>query len=239
MRALDPRLVRRAAPVRILLGLDTGLGVATAILVIVQATLLARVVAQRVRRRFARRCRTGDRPARACLRRARCVVVGLRGRGRPRRVGGALGFPARARRSTAPHTAGCARRRRCRRDRGRRGPGSGRPSRVFRPLPPPGRARVRRAARGGRLGRGDRPHVGPRHARDAAARPGLHVAHRSLHRGADPRALGRAPPALNALPRHRPWTAHVAAPEPEPRTGGDDRRRRAIATGARRWGRSA
>ena len=46
MRALDPRLVRRAAPVRILLGLDTGLGVATAILVIVQATLLARVVAQ-------------------------------------------------------------------------------------------------------------------------------------------------------------------------------------------------
>src|SRR6185312_15229122 len=46
VRALDPRLVRRAAPVRILLGLDTGLGVATAILVIVQATLLARVVAQ-------------------------------------------------------------------------------------------------------------------------------------------------------------------------------------------------
>jgi ATP-binding cassette, subfamily C, bacterial CydD len=45
VRALDPRLVRRAAPVRILLGLDTGLGVATAILVIVQATLLARVVA--------------------------------------------------------------------------------------------------------------------------------------------------------------------------------------------------
>ncbi len=46
MRALDPRLVRRAAPVRILLGLDMGLGVATAILVLVQATLLARVVAQ-------------------------------------------------------------------------------------------------------------------------------------------------------------------------------------------------
>jgi len=46
VRALDPRLVRRAAPVRILLGLDTGLGVATALLVIVQATLLARVVAQ-------------------------------------------------------------------------------------------------------------------------------------------------------------------------------------------------
>ena len=44
MRALDPRLVRRARPVRVLLGLDAALGVATAVLVLVQATLLARVV---------------------------------------------------------------------------------------------------------------------------------------------------------------------------------------------------
>jgi thiol reductant ABC exporter CydD subunit len=46
MRALDPRLVRRARPVRVLLGVDVALGVATAVLVLVQATLLARIVAQ-------------------------------------------------------------------------------------------------------------------------------------------------------------------------------------------------
>jgi thiol reductant ABC exporter CydD subunit len=46
VRALDPRLVRRARPVRVLLGLDVVLGVATALLVLVQATLLARVVAR-------------------------------------------------------------------------------------------------------------------------------------------------------------------------------------------------
>jgi ATP-binding cassette, subfamily C, bacterial CydD len=45
LRALDPRLVRRARPVRLLLGVDAVLGVATALLVLVQATLLARIVA--------------------------------------------------------------------------------------------------------------------------------------------------------------------------------------------------
>jgi ATP-binding cassette, subfamily C, bacterial CydD len=46
VRALDPRLVRRARPVRVLLALDVALGIATALLVVVQATLLARVVAR-------------------------------------------------------------------------------------------------------------------------------------------------------------------------------------------------
>jgi ATP-binding cassette, subfamily C, bacterial CydD len=46
VRALDPRLVRRARPVRVLLGVDVALGLATALLVLVQATLLARVVAR-------------------------------------------------------------------------------------------------------------------------------------------------------------------------------------------------
>ena len=46
MRALDPRLVRRAEPVRVLLGVDVALGVATALVVLVQATLLARIVAR-------------------------------------------------------------------------------------------------------------------------------------------------------------------------------------------------
>ena len=45
MRALDPRLVRRARPVRVLLAVDVALGVATALLVLAQATLLAHIVA--------------------------------------------------------------------------------------------------------------------------------------------------------------------------------------------------
>jgi ATP-binding cassette, subfamily C, bacterial CydD len=43
---LDPRLVRRARPVRVLLGVDVALGIATALLVLVQATLLAWIVAR-------------------------------------------------------------------------------------------------------------------------------------------------------------------------------------------------
>jgi thiol reductant ABC exporter CydD subunit len=46
MRALDPRLVRRTRSVRPLLAVDTALGVAAAALVLVQATLLARIVAR-------------------------------------------------------------------------------------------------------------------------------------------------------------------------------------------------
>jgi ATP-binding cassette, subfamily C, bacterial CydD len=46
MRALDPRLVRRTRSVRPLLAVDTALGVATVVAVLVQATLLARIVAR-------------------------------------------------------------------------------------------------------------------------------------------------------------------------------------------------
>ena len=46
MRVLDQRLVRRAAPVRHLLVLDAILGAASAALVLVQAVLIARIVAQ-------------------------------------------------------------------------------------------------------------------------------------------------------------------------------------------------
>jgi thiol reductant ABC exporter CydD subunit len=46
VRALDRRLLRRARPVRRLLELDVALGLASAVLVLLQATLLARVVAQ-------------------------------------------------------------------------------------------------------------------------------------------------------------------------------------------------
>ena len=46
MRALDQRLVRRARSVRRLLALDVALGIATALVVLVQATLLAHIVAR-------------------------------------------------------------------------------------------------------------------------------------------------------------------------------------------------
>ena len=45
MRALDPRLLRRARSARVLLAADAAIGLATALLVLVGATLLARIVA--------------------------------------------------------------------------------------------------------------------------------------------------------------------------------------------------
>ena len=46
MPVLDPRLLRRARAARVLLAIDTGLGVLSALLVLAQAVLLARVVAR-------------------------------------------------------------------------------------------------------------------------------------------------------------------------------------------------
>jgi len=44
MRALDPRLLRRARPARVLLGVDSAIGIAAALLILLQATLLARII---------------------------------------------------------------------------------------------------------------------------------------------------------------------------------------------------
>jgi thiol reductant ABC exporter CydD subunit len=46
VRALDPRLLRRTRSAQPLLTLDTGLGIGTALAVLLQATLIARIVAQ-------------------------------------------------------------------------------------------------------------------------------------------------------------------------------------------------
>ena len=46
MRAVDPRLLRRARSVRVLLGVDVALGLTTALLVLVQASLLADVISR-------------------------------------------------------------------------------------------------------------------------------------------------------------------------------------------------
>jgi ATP-binding cassette subfamily C protein CydD len=49
MRVLDPRMLRRARAARLLLGADTAIGLATALLVLLQATLLATIVARAFR----------------------------------------------------------------------------------------------------------------------------------------------------------------------------------------------
>jgi ATP-binding cassette, subfamily C, bacterial CydD len=46
VRALDPRLLRRARPARVLLGVDSAIGIAAAVLLLFQASLFARVVAR-------------------------------------------------------------------------------------------------------------------------------------------------------------------------------------------------
>jgi ATP-binding cassette, subfamily C, bacterial CydD len=46
VRALDPRLLDRARPARLLLGADIAIGLGTALLVLLQATLFARIVAR-------------------------------------------------------------------------------------------------------------------------------------------------------------------------------------------------
>src|SRR4051794_30632145 len=49
MRVLDPRLLRRARAARLLLAADTAIGLGTALLVLLQATLLATIVARAFR----------------------------------------------------------------------------------------------------------------------------------------------------------------------------------------------
>ena len=46
MPALDPRLLQRARPARLLIGIDIGIGLAAALLVLLQATLFAQIVAR-------------------------------------------------------------------------------------------------------------------------------------------------------------------------------------------------
>ncbi len=137
MRALDPRLVRRSKDVRGLLWLDAAIGLATTVLVLVQATLLARIVAQAfdgaslgsvardlvlLALAFAGRGAltwgfevAGRRAATSVLSEFRLGLVERRLR--------ALRVPARARRTAPPRPAGRPRRGAGRRDHRRRGPG--------------------------------------------------------------------------------------------------------------------
>ena len=75
---------------------------------------------------------------------------------------------------------------------------------------------------------------------DPAARAGVHVADRPLHRGAHARALARAPRSLSThfldVVRGLPTLRRLNRSR---RAGRDDRRGRASGTGGRRWGRCA
>ena len=106
MRAIDPRLLRRARSVRVLLAADVVLGVVAALLVLAQAVLLARVVGALVRRRLARR---GPRRRWSC---SSLVVVaraaaawGFEVAGRRAATDVLSELRARPRRATAPRPA--------------------------------------------------------------------------------------------------------------------------------------
>ena len=138
-----------------LLGVDVGARAsATALLVLVQATLFARIVARAFDgaslRAVATRRSSLLALAFAGARRAR---VGLRGRGRARRVDASS--PSCGSRSSQRRLRNAARGARRRRER-RRSPrpraGRRRARGVLRPLPPAARARLRRPGRGARRG---------------------------------------------------------------------------------------
>ena len=224
MRALDPRLLRRARPARLLLGADIGIGLATALLILLQATLFARIVARAfngvtlpdlwtdivlLALVFALRGAlawgfetTGRRAASAVLSELRLALVERRfGHSPP------LSTASRAARSRRP------------------------PSRASRRWRRTSRAICRRSCSlcvvpvAFSRGSSHRPRVGADHAADAAARAGVHVADRSLHGAAHAGALAGAAPAVDALPRRRARPADAARVQPQPRAGRRDRRR--------------
>ena len=221
MPLLDPRLVRRARAVRVMLAADALLGLAAALLVLAQAVLLAQVSARafggaslaEVRVPLALFCAAavgraaaawgfevvGRRAATDVLAALRLDVVERRLRGGARRFG----------------------QRRCRdarRDRRRRA-GSD-----VRPVPATGRARRRRTGRGARARRGGRSALRGDHAVDAPARARVHVADRALHGATRAGAVGCAVAARDALPRRRSRAPDASCVQP--RAGADcaDRR---------------
>ena len=211
MRALDPRAHRpRAKSVRPLLTVDVALGIATALAVLLQATLLARIVARafdgvpldRLWRdlallvlAFALRgaCGwgmelAGRRAAWSVLSELRLALVERRLRSQPIATDG----------TSAAEIAAVA-------VQGDRGAGG-----LLRSLPASGRARLDRSVHRDRLGGGDRLGVRADHAADASARARVHVADRPLHRAAHARALAGAAAALDPLSRRGAGAAHAA-----------------------------
>ena len=105
VRALDSQLLARASAARRLLALDVAAGVATALVVLVQAFLLARIVAGAFDGAPLGGAVDRRAPARARLRRPRRARLGIRGRRPPRGPDGALRASARPRRAAPPRPA--------------------------------------------------------------------------------------------------------------------------------------
>ena len=188
MRTLDPRLVARTRAARPLLVADAAMGIATTVPVIVQATVLAGVVtrafggdpsarlgaaAAALVAAFAVRGAlawgfevAGRRAAASVLSELRLDLVGPRLRTQPRRSTACERGEVAPRRSRASRRSRRTSRATSRRSSSRRSS----PSSVL---------VVRRDGR---------PDVGAHHAADAAARAGVHGAHRPLHRAAHARA---------------------------------------------------
>ena len=199
MNALDPRLVRRARPVRMLLALDASLGVVAALLVLAQAALLAHVAA----RGFA-----GASLAELTLPLALLVARRGRARGVPRgasRSSAGAPPPTSSRSSgSTSSSGGCAtgRRRSTRAESAEVATAAvagvdALEATFARYLPQLVLATVVPVAVLAFVAV-DRPALRRPDAADAAARARLHVARRPLHRAAHARALADARAALDA-----------------------------------------
>ena len=238
VRALDPRLLRRARAARVALVADAvarGRGRAAR----ARAGRPARARRGTVVRR---RRRSPTSPRRSCCsssssRRARCATWGFETVGAPRRDRRALAAPPRSRLRAAD---GPARRR----STAPRAPRSQRPpstastrSTGCSAATSPARPRRRRAGRRARPRRVARSRLGGADAPDAAARAGLLLADRPGDRAARARALAGDVAALDPLPRRRPRPADAARVQPRRGAGRADRAGRATSTGRRRWGR--
>ena len=239
MGGLDPRLLRRARGVRMLLGADAALGVVAALLVLVQAALLAHVAARAFGGASLAKPRAAARAP--CRRRSGTGLrgVGLRGCREARSDDRALGAATRPRRAAAPRPAGGARRRAEHRDRDGRRHRRRRARDDVRPLPATARARGGRAGRRARLRRVDRPRLGRGDAPHAPPRTDLHVARRPLHRAASACALARARTPREPLRGRRPRAADAPCLQPGRGADGADCSGSATSTAARRWARSA
>ena len=224
MRALDPRLVRRTRSVRPLLIVDTALGVATTAFVLLQATLLAQIVAGA----FA------GAPASELRRDAVALALAFAGRGAL-----AWGMEVAGRRAAASvlselRLALVARRLETQ-PTAADGTQSGEIAAAAvqgvealeayfaRYLPQVVLASIVPFVVVG-VGGDRRPRVGARDGGHAAARAGLHVADRPRHRAAHPRALARPAAAVDGLPRRRARPADAALVQSRRRAGGPHRR---------------
>ena len=223
MRSLDKRLLRRARAARRLLAADVALGLGTALLVLLQATLIADVVTRAFYGASLREVRgelvllglafaargafawgfevAGRRAASSVLSELRLSLVERRLRSQPAALDGVEGGEV-----AAAAVQGI----------------DGLEAYFARYLPQLVLAAIVPLAVLVWVARVDVGY-GAADADHPPARAGVHVADRPLHRRANARALAGSASALDPLPRRRPRPTHAARLQPKPRAGDDDR----------------